>query len=1660
MGKVGARFILVACIVSGPLYSADVTLIDDFSADTSANYTYEDSYGSGGSFEISGGTLNLATGGGNTASVMLDDGVTFLRPGMRFGVELQTDDNAFLMLSTFPGQPGGGTFGFRIRRDTGLGWRLQGVGGGDPFVTTGIDLGTVPQVIWADRITATEFEFYVQEACSTTRTFLGAVSNSDLAGVDDLFMGIQGFGGATFAFDNFQTQVISNLVDDFEADTSANYTYEDSYGSGGSFEISGGKLNVATGGSNTASVMLDDGVTFLPPGYRYSIDLETDDNAFLMLSTFPGQPGGGEFGFRIRRDGGLGWRLQGIGGGDPFVTTNIDVGSVPQTISADRITATEFEFYVQEAGAPTRTLLGAVSNSDLAGVNDLLVGVQGFGGATFAFDNLRIDPLPARIYDDYESDTSANYTYEDSYGSGGSFEISGGKLNLATGGGNTASVMVDDGVTFLRTGNRYGIDLETDDNAFLMLSTFPGQPGGGEFGFRIRRDGGLGWRLQGIGGGDPFVTTEIGVGAVPQTMWADRVTDTTFQFFVEELGTGIRTFLGCVENSDLAGVQDLYVGVQGFGGATFAFDNLRFEGIPTQPPGPDCPAEGDTTCDGLEITRLDFLSDSIIDDFSSDTSGSYVPEDSFGSGGSFTVADGTLNLTTGASNTFSVMLNDGSTFLDAGQTFEVDILDPGNSFLMLSTFPGQPNGTDSAGYRLRRDATWNIQRVGGDSQQTDSEVIGSAGPPGTAIIHRVTDTEFEFYFRELGSNEPTLIGTDVNTDLAGVSSLFVGVQAFAGSASLLRFDDFAFGSVTDSALEAMNVEGLYRVNASGTDESGDPILYTITTDNGVDDPVSVEQETGEAIVSLGEGSWTVSVTVDDDPNCDDTSPEDTCTAMLDVISSCPEEGDTVCDGVSLTLIPQVEAAVVDDFSADTSGSYAYEDSFGSGGGFAINTDTGKLELSTGGNNTASLVLNDGTFLGTRQRYAIDSETDANSFLLLTTSLGQPNGSDSFGFRIRRDATWRIQIAGGSGDTIDSGVPGNPSAVPETLWADRISDTEFEFYVEEAGSGVRTFLGAATNSDLDGVQELRVGVQGFGGSVTFGFDNLRIGDIPGTIVDDFSADTSGSYTLEDSFGSGGSFEISGGKLNLTTGGNNTASVMLTNGTDFLSVGERWSVDLETDDNAFMMVSTVPGQPNGTDSFGIRLRRDSSVPAYRAALAGGTGELIDNGISVGTTPQTMIIERTTATDFRMLFREQGASVDTLIAEASIPEVAKIPDLFVGVQGFGGSVAFVFDNLRLEEIPPATEGNPSGFYLASASATDFGGDPIDYTFTFDNGVDDPTVVGPQSSNEATAFLAEGDWTIDVSVDDDPECEDVAEGATCSESITISDCPSEGDTVCSGIETTMSPDGNGPGIYQFAVDATDDTGDDIIYTITADNGVDDPMVIGPRPLNTAFFDLSVGSWTITADVDDNPDCDDTSEGATCMITIEVLDVTPPEITCPDDITVEAEGPDGAVVSFDPPTVSDDVDPEPTRSCDPMPGDLFPVGMTTVTCIATDAAGNSAQCEFTVTVNPTGGAQIPGDCDQDGMVESDIGDLVCLLTSLYVDRTMLLPCGDGSATDPANVMLLDSNGDGVLDVADAMYLAGYQFGICNAGAPCPPHVLGTDCVRIQGCEADACEVP
>ena len=93
------------------------------------------------------------------------------------------------------------------------------------------------------------------------------------------------------------------------------------------------------------------------------------------------------------------------------------------------------------------------------------------------------------------------------------------------------------------------------------------------------------------------------------------------------------------------------------------------------------------------------------------------------------------------------------------------------------------------------------------------------------------------------------------------------------------------------------------------------------------------------------------------------------------------------------------------------------------------------------------------------------------------------------------------------------------------------------------------------------------------------------------------------------------------------------------------------------------------------------------------------------------------------------------------------------------------------------------------------------------------------------------------------------------------------------------------------------------------------------------------------------------------------MTDTTPPALTVPATIHVVAGSPAGAVVMYEA-TAVDLVDGPILPLCSPASGSTFPLGTTTVTCIASDAHGNSTTKAFDVVVAP---ANMPPTADAGG---------------------------------------------------------------------------------------------
>ncbi len=140
-----------------------------------------------------------------------------------------------------------------------------------------------------------------------------------------------------------------------------------------------------------------------------------------------------------------------------------------------------------------------------------------------------------------------------------------------------------------------------------------------------------------------------------------------------------------------------------------------------------------------------------------------------------------------------------------------------------------------------------------------------------------------------------------------------------------------------------------------------------------------------------------------------------------------------------------------------------------------------------------------------------------------------------------------------------------------------------------------------------------------------------------------------------------------------------------------------------------------------------------------------------------------------------------------------------------------------------------------------------------------------------------------------------------------------------------------------------SDPDGDPVTFSWT-DNG----NVIATSAVTTVT--LSIGTHSIVLTVSDNKG----AKTSTPAQTVVVRDTTPPTISgVPAAITTAATSAAGANVNYTMPTAADLVDGVVQVVADKASGSLFAVGATTVKFTATDARGNAATAQFTVTVTP-----------------------------------------------------------------------------------------------------------
>ncbi|MDO8736437.1 MAG: HYR domain-containing protein [Thermoleophilia bacterium] len=130
------------------------------------------------------------------------------------------------------------------------------------------------------------------------------------------------------------------------------------------------------------------------------------------------------------------------------------------------------------------------------------------------------------------------------------------------------------------------------------------------------------------------------------------------------------------------------------------------------------------------------------------------------------------------------------------------------------------------------------------------------------------------------------------------------------------------------------------------------------------------------------------------------------------------------------------------------------------------------------------------------------------------------------------------------------------------------------------------------------------------------------------------------------------------------------------------------------------------------------------------------------------------------------------------------------------------------------------------------------------------------------------------------------------------------------------------------------------------------------------------------------------------------MIDKTPPDVATSGDMTVEATGPSGATADFTSSATDALSGIAGDSACTPISGSTFPLGTSTVSCSATDVAGNTGTATLTVTVVDTTAPVVTYGGPSD---------------TLYTTES---PTVTGSATDAVGVASAVASIDGGPDIA------------------------------------------
>jgi uncharacterized repeat protein (TIGR01451 family) len=201
--------------------------------------------------------------------------------------------------------------------------------------------------------------------------------------------------------------------------------------------------------------------------------------------------------------------------------------------------------------------------------------------------------------------------------------------------------------------------------------------------------------------------------------------------------------------------------------------------------------------------------------------------------------------------------------------------------------------------------------------------------------------------------------------------------------------------------------------------------------------------------------------------------------------------------------------------------------------------------------------------------------------------------------------------------------------------------------------------------------------------------------------------------------------------------------------------------------------------------------------------------------------------------------------------------------------------------------------------------------------------------------------------------------------------------------VRDTQAPTINCPGNIDVAADPGQCSKSNVTYTVTASDNCSGVTVVSIPPSGSTF---PVGTTVVTNIATDASGNQTVCTFSVNLSAVTVHDTQPPVITCPSDLVLTADPGQcsRSNVTFLV-TATDNCSVTNLVSLPPS-GSTFPVGVTTVTNVATDEAGNQSSCTFTVTINDTESPVIV--CPTNLVITADPGQCAATNVTFVVSAT------------------------------------------------------------------------